>query len=113
MPDIAGMMRHRVAIMRATEAEGAVGRKVGVRIGIATRWASVRPDRGTTALEGGQPVDRCDLIVTMRADSVTKSLTIEDRLEYLGGSYIMRTIEPPNPSNGRITVYCVREADPT
>lgn len=110
MPDIIGLLDKRVSILRAAETDGAMGRKVGPREAIGTRWASVRPDRGTTAQEGQILVDRCDLIVTMRADSLTMSLTIEDRIGFRGQSYMPKTIEPPNRQTGRITLYCVREA---
>lgn len=111
MRDAIGLLDKRVGILRAAEAEGAMGRKVGVRVLVGTRWASVRPDRGTTAIEGQVPVDRADLIVTMRADSLTKTLSIEDRLEFEGRSYVPRSIEPANRQTGRITCYCVRQAD--
>lgn len=111
MPDLIGLLDKRVGIWRAAEAEGAMGRKVGLRVLVGTRWASVRPDRGTTAMEGQVPVDRCDLIVTMRADSLTKTLTIDDRIAYGGHSYVPRSIEPANRLTGRITCYLVREAD--
>jgi head-tail adaptor len=111
MPDLIGLLDSRVTILRATETEGSMGVKVGARAAVGTRWASVRPDRGTTALEGKVPVDRCDLIVTLRADTLTKTLTIEDRIAYGGHSYVPRSVEPPNRQTGRITCYLVREAD--
>lgn len=116
MPDIIGLLDKRVSFHRAYEAEGAMGRKVGVRICIDERWASVRPDRGTTALEGQVPVDRCDLIVTLRTGGIVDQLTIEDRLVYparSGDWYRITSIEPANRQTGRRTLYCVREARPS
>jgi len=113
MTDIIGALSSRVSVHRAYEAEGAMGRKVGVRILIDERWASVRPDRGTTALEGRVPVDRCDLIVTLRTGGVVDTLTIEDRIVYparTGDWYRITTIEPGNRLTGRRTLHCVREA---
>lgn len=116
MPDIIGLLDKRVSFHRAYEAEGAMGRKVGVRICIDERWASVRPDRGTTALEGQVPVDRCDLVVTLRTGGIVDQLTIEDRLVYparSGDWYRITSIEPANRQTGRRTLYCVREARPS
>lgn len=113
MTDIAGALSSRVSVHRAYEAEGAMGRKVGVRIMIDERWASVRPDRGTTAMEGQVPVDRCDLVVTLRIGGVVDTLTIEDRIVYparTGDWYRITSIEPANRRTGRRTLYCVREA---
>lgn len=111
MADLIGLLDQRVTIMRPAAAEGAMGHRIGARTEVGRRWASVRPDRGSTAMEGQVPVDRCDLIVTMRADSLTKTLTIDDRITYGGHSYVPRSIEPANRLTGRITCYLVREAD--
>lgn len=111
MPDIAGLLDKRVTILRGGETDGPVGRRVSRPAAIGQRWASVRPDRGTTAQEGQVVVDRNDLIVTLRADSLTRTLTIDDRLDFAGYSYRPKSIEPPNRITGRITLYCVREAD--
>lgn len=113
MTDAVGLLDSRVSIHRAYEAQGAMGRKAGVRIMIDERWASVRPDRGTTAMEGQVPVDRCDLIVTLRSGGVVDTLTIEDRLVHparTGDWYRIQSIEPANRRTGRRTLYCVREA---
>jgi head-tail adaptor len=110
MPDLAGVMRHRVEIWRQEATDGALGRRLGPPVLVATVWASIRPDRGTTAHEGQVAVDRCDLIVTMRAHAAVRELTGDHVLRIQGQSYRMRSIEPANPLTGRRTVYCVREA---
>lgn len=110
MTDIIGALRDRVEIWRGTTVETAMGKRAGEPALLATVWASVRPDRGTTAQEGQVAVDRCDLIITFRDLGAVRALTIDDRLKFKGDSYRMLTIEPGNRSNGRRTVYAKREA---
>jgi head-tail adaptor len=110
MTDTIGTLRHRVEIWRSTTAETAMGKRVGVPALLATVWASVRPDRGTTAQEGQVPVDRCDLIITFRNLGEVRTLSIDDRLKFEGDTYRMLSIEPGNPNTGRRTVYVKREA---
>lgn len=111
--DSIGAMDKRVSIHRAAATAGVMGRKVGERVNIAEVWAYVRADSGTTALEGQVPVDRCDLVITLRWLGVAKTLTIEDRIRFpadTGDQYRILTIPPANRLTGRIVLRCVREA---
>lgn len=113
MPDVIGAMDKRVSIHRAAAAAGVMGRKVGERVNVGTVWAYVRSDAGTTAIEGQVPVDRCDLVITLRWLGLAKTITIEDRIRFpaeTGDQYRILTIPPANRLTGRITFRCVREA---
>lgn len=110
MPDAVGRLDTRVEIWRSAAEDGPGGRRVGPPALLATRWASCIADRGTTALEGTQPVDRADLVVTMRTDGVTRTITVEDRLVIAGRTYALRTVELPNRLTGRIRMTAVAEA---
>jgi Phage head-tail joining protein len=107
--DQTGAMDKRVEIWRAPAEDGPGGRRIGALAKIATVWASAVPDRGTTAMEGERPVDRADLVVTMRNLGAVKKLTVEDRLVIAGDTYMLRTIELPNRLTGRRRCYAVRE----
>ena len=113
-----GAFSHRVRLERRIEQPDDYG---NLRLSwatpqlIARRWAAIRPSYGREQLAAGRVLDGMAGIVTLRACSVTRSITVADRIVFDTGPYagkafnIVGVLTTPDNTEIELTVEQSRD----
>lgn len=80
----AGQLRERVTLQRVTRAANAYNEMEETWGTLEKRWAKVEGQSGREVERANQTAPLATHKVTMRADSLTKTLTTDDRLVWAG-----------------------------
>lgn len=114
----AGAYEHRVRLERRVEQPDSYG---NARLSwatpqlIARLWAAVRPSYGREQLAAGRVLDGMAGVVTLRAWSVTRSITSADRIVFESGPYagkafaIIGVLATPDNTEIELTVEQSRD----
>lgn len=112
MPEI-GKLDRRITIERLTEgAQDGFGQPAEAWGSIGTRWASRRDVLDTEKVSAGQRDTARMTRFVIRSDSVTRTITAADRLNYEGTFWNIQGVkETPEGRNRFIELTAVRDSD--
>lgn len=103
----AGPLKYRVAILRqGLPVDNGITTKPGEWSSIGTRKASMVRARGREVVQAEGRDPEYPVTFTMRADSFTRSITEQDRIEFRGRAYHLSSVLP-NEDGG---IECVGTA---
>lgn len=78
-------MRHRVTLQRVTRSANAMNEQEETWVALGSRrWANVEGQSGREVRRANQNTPTATHQVTMRSDSITNSLTADDRIVWAG-----------------------------
>jgi head-tail adaptor len=93
----AGRLNERISIMRSTSVPDGGGGETQTWAEAGQRWGAFKPVDARVRAEqvsGGAQVAPTGGVVTLRADTLTRSLSIDDVLEFAGRSWNVREVQP-------------------
>ncbi len=90
----AGYLTERVTIERATSSRDAMNAKVETWAPLGTRWCQVNYGRGDERREAARESATLPASFRFRADGVTTSLTVKDRLTFEGAAWDITSVVP-------------------
>lgn len=90
----AGKLKNRVAIQRATTAQDEYGEEIETWADLTARWAAIFYGKGDERRQAAMEQGKQPASFVMRDDSVTRTVTIRDRLAHAGGLWDIVGISP-------------------
>jgi len=101
----AGKLKNRVAIQRFTTAPDEYGELIETWAGLTARWAAIFYGKGEERRQAAVEQGKQSASFVMRDDSVTRTVTIRDRLSFAGDVWDLVGI---SPLDGDIEFVAVR-----
>ena len=94
---------------RADVADPTGGTTKGDYVDAFSRWANVRQVTGRQIVEAGRAEDSIDMIVQVRDDAVTRTISLADRATLRGDDFEIVTVGQPNRQRGDIEMTMRRQ----
>lgn len=105
----AGPRDHLVTLSRAETTQNGYGEEIPTWGSVGTEWAAIFYGRGDERRQAAMEQGKQPATFQMLSNELTRSLTIEDRIEY-EGNWDIEGIAPDMPKRGYIEVTAVRAA---
>lgn len=102
-----GQLSKRIHIQAPTETEGEYGGVEEVWATKYQRWANVRPVGGREPYINDHRLPELDLVVILRYDSKTKTITPKNRVLYSGRILEIESVVNVQEENKEIRLFCV------
>lgn len=102
-----GQLDKRVKIQAPTETEGEYGGVDEVWVTKYERWANVRPVGGREPYINDQRLPELDLVVILRYDAKTKTITPKNRILYGNRVLEIESVVNVQEENKEIRLFCV------
>jgi len=105
---LAGQLRHRITIERATLTQNAFGEQVQTWATLATVWARVEPITGKERYAAMQTQSDIDNRILVRYQSALTALAPNDRITWDSKTYDIRSVVNTEQRNIQLEIFATQ-----